>query len=54
MTDMKRVTISIPDDLDKRILEQKKTDEFARASYSEVVRTILLQGLRSMDSERIA
>lgn len=55
MTDMKRITISVPDELDKKILELKKTDEFARASYSEVVRTILLRGLYGADrTEHIA
>lgn len=45
MTDMRRVTIAIPDDLDKRILELKKDDRFVRGSYAEVVRQILERGL---------
>lgn len=45
MTDMRRVTIAIPDDLDKRILELKKDDRFVRVSYAEVVRQILERGL---------
>lgn len=41
MTNMKRMTISLPDDLDKRILELKKDDRFVRCSYSEIVRQVL-------------
>ena len=47
MTDMKRVTISLPENIDKRILELRKDDRFVRCSYSEIVRQILEQGLES-------
>lgn len=52
MTDMRRMTISMPDDLDKRILEQRKDDRFIRQSYSEVVRQLLEIGLEAMKAER--
>jgi len=45
MTEMRRVTISLPDELDRKVLELKKRDEFARASYSEVCRKLLEKGL---------
>lgn len=45
MTEMRRVTISIPDELDKKVLELKKEDKFIRCSYSEVVRMLLQAGL---------
>lgn len=45
MTDMRRVTIALPDDLDKRILELRKDDRFVRLSYSEIVRQLLEIGL---------
>lgn len=51
MTDMRRVTIAIPDDLDKRILELKKDDRFVRGSYAEVVRQILERGLSAVNSQ---
>ncbi len=47
MTDMKRVTVSIPDELDKKILELRKDDRFIRCSYSEIVRCMLLAGLEA-------
>ena len=45
MTDMRRVTISLPDEIDCRILELKKDDKYIRLSYSEVVRQLLERGL---------
>lgn len=45
MTDMKRVTIALPDNLDKKILELRKDDRFIRCSYSEIVRQVLERGL---------
>ena len=46
MTEMKRVTISIPDELDRKVIELRKTDErFERCSYSEIVRQMLELGM---------
>ena len=45
MTDMRRVTISLPDEIDKRILEIKKDDRFIRLSYAEIVSKLLESGL---------
>lgn len=52
MTDMRRMTISLPDELDKRILEQKKDDRFVRCSYSEVVRQMLELGFEALAAEQ--
>ena len=45
MTDMRRVTISLPDEIDRRILDLKKDDRFILLSYSEIVRRLLESGL---------
>ena len=45
MTDMKRITVSFPDDIDEAIFELRKTDEFAKCSYSEIVRRLVLMAL---------
>lgn len=45
MTGMRRVSIPIPEDLDKEILEMKKSDEYVRCSYAELVRLLLKRGL---------
>lgn len=47
MTDMKRVTVSIPEDTDKKLLELRKTEPFIRCSYSEIVRRMILLGLNA-------
>lgn len=47
MTDMRRVSISIPDELDKKILELRKTKRFIRCSYSEIVRQLVAQGFEA-------
>ena len=52
MTDMRRVTIAFPDDIDKRILELKKEDRFVRCSYSEIVRQILSRGFEKFEAEK--
>lgn len=49
MAEMRRMTVVIPDELDKRLMELKKDDRFIRCSYSELVRRMLVQG---MDAER--
>lgn len=51
MTEMKRVTISVPDDLDSRIFAMRKTDEFISCSYSEIVRRLLEAGLKAIVEE---
>lgn len=47
MTEMKRVTVSLPEEMDKKILELRKDDKFVRSSYSEIVRQLLLIGLQT-------
>jgi len=49
MTEMKRVTISVPDELDKAVLELRKKDEFVRDSYSEIIRKLLVAGLAKVE-----
>ena len=51
MTDMRRITISIPDELDKKIVEVRKDDRFIRCTYSEIVRQILANGLEKLSAE---
>lgn len=51
MTDMRRVTVSLPDELDKKILGLRKDDCFIRCSYSEIVRQMLDRGFSAFYSE---
>ena len=45
MTDMRRVTIALPEGIDKKILELRKDNRFIRCSYAEIVRYVLERGL---------
>ena len=51
MTNMKRVTISMPEQLDREILGMRKEDAFIRDSYSEIVRKLLELGLRATKAQ---
>ncbi len=51
MTDMKRITVSMPDEMDQRILDLRKDDRFIRCSYSEIVRQLLDHGLELVKQE---
>lgn len=48
MADSKKriVSLLIPEELDQKIIELKKTDRFVRSSYAEIVRELILAGLR--------
>lgn len=51
MTDMKRTTISFPEELTDRIFDLRKDDRFTRCSYSELVRKLAERGLEIMEAE---
>ena len=52
MTEMRRVTITVPDDIDKMVLSLRKDDRFARCSYSEIVRPMVSAGLKAYEDEK--
>lgn len=54
MTEMRRVTITVPDNIDQMVLELRKEDRFIRCSYSEIVRQILDIGLKAYAKERVS
>jgi len=45
MTDMKRTTVSLSDEIVDRISELKQTEEFKNCSYSEIIRRLIVKGL---------
>lgn len=51
MTSMKRVTVALPDDIDRRILKLRADERFARCSYSEIVRQILEHGIELVSKD---
>ncbi len=52
MTDMKRTTVSFPDELTNRIFSLRKDDRFVRCSYSELIRQLTEMGLSLLEAER--
>ncbi len=45
MTDMKRTTISLPDELVDALEELRSTEEFSGITYSELIRILIKRGL---------
>lgn len=45
MTDMKRTTISLPDDLVEALEQLRNSEEFQKVSYSELIRVLIQRGL---------
>lgn len=50
MTTMKRKSISLPPELEEAIFELRKTEKFCRCSISEIMRSLLVQGLQTEES----
>lgn len=53
MTDMKRITVSFDDDVDRKILELRKHDDYVKCSYSEIVRKLVKLGLAAENRNRM-
>lgn len=45
MTNMRRVTICFPDDVNEKILDLRKTDEYVRCTFGEIVRRLVIKGI---------
>ena len=52
MTDMKRITVSLPDDMVVLLDELKGTDEYKSKPYSELLRTMIQAGLAKTKKKR--
>lgn len=44
----KRLSVSLPDDLERQIAELRKTERFCRSSYAEIIRTVILIGIKEI------
>lgn len=45
MTEMKRFTVAFPHDTEEALSTLKKSDEFQKLSYSEIIRRLVKRGL---------
>lgn len=52
MADMKRMTISIPAEMEESIVELRKTDRFCRSSYAEIIREVLTAGMERINKNQ--
>lgn len=44
----KRMSISLPPELDRAVLDLRKTEEYCRCSYVEIVRVLMAAGAKAM------
>lgn len=49
MTDMTRRTVSLPPEIEERILALRKTDKYCRCTISEITRQLIQIGLKSAE-----
>lgn len=47
MTKMSRLTISLPPEIEEKVMELRKTDKFCRCSLSEIIRHLIASGIAS-------
>lgn len=47
MTEMKRITVSFPDEIGDQLEALKRTDRFAGRPYSEMIRYLVSLGIQS-------
>lgn len=47
MTEMKRITVAFPDEIDRAVYELRKDDRFVKCSYSEIIRRMVALGIES-------
>ena len=54
VTDMRRLTVALPDELVTQIVELKQESRFQKSTYSEIIRQLCRIGLDALASEREA
>lgn len=47
MTYNRRISVSLTPELETRIMEMRKTDEYCRASVAEIIRILIERGLKA-------
>lgn len=44
----KRLSINLPQELDRAVLDLRKTEEYCRCSYVEIIRVLMYEGAKSL------
>lgn len=52
MSDLKRMSISITEEMERKNVEMRKTDEFCRCSYAEIIRQLIEAGVQSLEESK--
>ena len=50
MTDMKRLSVSLPDDMVQGIGALKETEQFQKCTFSEIIRQCIRAGLPNLET----
>lgn len=45
MTNCKRISVSLTPEMEKKVMEIRKTDEYCRSSIAEILRMLIERGL---------
>ena len=51
MTEQWRVNVSIPSDIEERIIDLRKRDEYCRMSFSRIIREMIIKGLNEVEKD---
>lgn len=49
MAKMKRISLSVSKEIENKVIELRKTDQFCMCSYSEIMRRLLEEGIKHSD-----
>lgn len=52
MSGLKRMSISISEEMENKIVEMRKTDKFCRCSYTEIIRQLLEAGVKKFEADK--
>lgn len=48
--EVKRMSLSLPAELEQAVIELRKTERFCRCSYAEIIRSLMQLGLESINA----
>ena len=51
LTEQWRVNVSIPSDIEERIIDLRKQDEYCRMSFSRIIREMIIKGLDEVEKD---
>ena len=51
VTEQWRVNVSIPSDIEERIIDLRKQDEYCRMSFSRIIREMIIKGLDEVEKD---